>query len=288
MPIDFNDLEDHIGEDGKFNPPTKAENPQYAKKRFECVSCSGTGRWRGGVNNRGNGKCNTCHGKGFLVTSPEARSKAKQSRQDVKRRNMKANMELEVYKRVNDMAEWNGFAASLVEQHRSGKLWSVNQVAAVERMIAKVDATRAAKAKAYENAPTVDMSPIMDMFEAAIESGYKKPTYRAEGVYLKLATGANTGGLYVLNDEKEEPGRFGMQRVYEGKILNNRFHATRNTSDNILPALLAIAADPHGAAVRYGRRTGSCACCGRQLTKVDSIERGIGPVCADRWGLATG
>lgn len=32
-------------------------------------------------------------------------------------------------------------------------------------------------------------------------------------------------------------------------------------------------------AAEYGRRTGVCACCGRDLTNKESIELGIGPIC---------
>jgi hypothetical protein len=50
-------------------------------------------------------------------------------------------------------------------------------------------------------------------------------------------------------------------------------------------SLIAIAADPRGAAIDYGRETGICACCGRTLTNKESIDLGIGPICLDRWGL---
>jgi hypothetical protein len=39
------------------------------------------------------------------------------------------------------------------------------------------------------------------------------------------------------------------------------------------------------AAVRYGRQTGRCSCCGRELTNKASIDAGIGPICASKWGL---
>ena len=35
-------------------------------------------------------------------------------------------------------------------------------------------------------------------------------------------------------------------------------------------------------AMEYGKVTGRCAICGRTLTVAESIERGIGPVCAAR------
>lgn len=45
-------------------------------------------------------------------------------------------------------------------------------------------------------------------------------------------------------------------------------------------------AGPREAAIRYGKEIGKCAICHRTLTNPDSIERGIGPICADRYGWA--
>jgi hypothetical protein len=36
--------------------------------------------------------------------------------------------------------------------------------------------------------------------------------------------------------------------------------------------------------VAYGKRTGACSCCGRELTNGESIDRGIGPICAEKYG----
>jgi hypothetical protein len=45
-----------------------------------------------------------------------------------------------------------------------------------------------------------------------------------------------------------------------------------------------IAQDPVGAAERYGLEIGKCGICHRTLTNDISRARGIGPVCAERWG----
>ena len=71
----------------------------------------------------------------------------------------------------------------------------------------------------------------------------------------------NPGALYVKAIEGDE---------YLGKILGTEY------SGKPAPALVAIAADPRGEAIRYGQRTGQCSCCGRELTKDASIEAGIG------------
>lgn len=45
----------------------------------------------------------------------------------------------------------------------------------------------------------------------------------------------------------------------------------------------AIAVDPKAAMARYGHEIGRCGICGRTLTDPESIENGIGPVCAERF-----
>lgn len=48
--------------------------------------------------------------------------------------------------------------------------------------------------------------------------------------------------------------------------------------------LTAIAKDPAEASARYGAEFKRCGVCGRGLTNDESRERGIGPICAARWG----
>jgi hypothetical protein len=113
------------------------------------------------------------------------------------------------------------------------------------------------------------------MFDRAVASGYKSPKYRAEGLLISRAPdhGNNPGFLYVKEIESETYfGKIGPDMRYKGNSL-------------AIEPLAAIALDPTAAAIRYGNRTGRCACCGRELTKDESIARGIGPICAERWGL---
>lgn len=52
-----------------------------------------------------------------------------------------------------------------------------------------------------------------------------------------------------------------------------------------LPTLLReLDADPLTAAKKYGKLSGRCCSCGRDLTDPDSIEAGIGPICAGKFG----
>lgn len=60
----------------------------------------------------------------------------------------------------------------------------------------------------------------------------------------------------------------------------------QNLSRKNAQAILAKIAEagPREAAIRYGHELGHCAICNRTLTNPDSIEAGIGPVCAENVG----
>ncbi len=83
-------------------------------------------------------------------------------------------------------------------------------------------------------------------------------------------TGKNPGAIYVT-----EGG------VYLGKIING---ALVTYSDR-KQAILDTVQNPLASAVAYGRVTGNCSCCGRELSDPASIEAGIGPVCASKYGF---
>jgi hypothetical protein len=50
-------------------------------------------------------------------------------------------------------------------------------------------------------------------------------------------------------------------------------------------ALDAFEGDPTGALRAHGLATGSCGCCGLELTDPVSVERGIGPICWTKGGF---
>lgn len=55
-------------------------------------------------------------------------------------------------------------------------------------------------------------------------------------------------------------------------------------SGAVVEPLRAILADPAAASAAYGRLVGRCGVCSRRLEDEQSVERGIGPVCAQRLG----
>lgn len=260
------------------NPLEKATSKKNAPKtQFPCSECAGTGRYRGRRVHQDKAHCFACRGKGYFLTSPEFRAKTRAKAYAAKRSALETFQEAHetLLATLREYSSWNNFAADLWSQAQSKPL-TENQIAAAYRMVDKVEAGRAAKAAERAAAPKVevDLSPIRNMFETAVSGGYKKPVYRAEGLVLKRAPdhGRNPGALYVTDAESEE---------YLGKIVGTQYMGKGNAE----AALLVIAADPAGAAIKYGRRTGRCSCCGRELTKHASIDAGIGPICAEKWGL---
>jgi hypothetical protein len=80
------------------------------------------------------------------------------------------------------------------------------------------------------------------------------------------------------------PSQDGVVGKIEGGVLSlfaGRMSVAQGAE--VLAALLAIEADPERAAVLYGKASGNCAICGRDLTDPESIERGIGPICAEKF-----
>lgn len=49
-------------------------------------------------------------------------------------------------------------------------------------------------------------------------------------------------------------------------------------------ALKAIESNPQKAMIDFGKQSGSCGHCGRALSNAESLERGIGPICAGKMG----
>ncbi len=52
----------------------------------------------------------------------------------------------------------------------------------------------------------------------------------------------------------------------------------------LVEAVKVLVADPRAAAAAYGLKSKHCGMCGRELTVLESIERGIGPSCAAKAG----
>lgn len=265
-----------------------------------CWKCRGSGVYRA-PSSYGN-QCFKCGGSGKLSfkTSPEQRAKAKQ--QSLARAERKAVSSWDEFKIANKPeAEWIeqrreafGFAGAMYEAVRKyGKLTD-GQMAAVRRCVVsdqdraeKRAAAEAERAQIAATAPAVDDAPLAKIeaaFAAAKGAGIRYPKLRLDRFVFSPApaSGKNAGAIYV----KQECRAVGevYEGAYLGKIAGGRFQRVRECDEEKAAAIVAAASDPEAAAVAYGKRYGLCAVCSRDLTNAESIERGIGPVCAKRMG----
>lgn len=176
------------------------------------------------------------------------------------------------YEWIVNHADTNTFAGSLhASLHKWGRL-TERQLTAVLGAIARANIA----ANKAENAPALSVDPIEAAFDKAKAAGLARPKLRlGEFVFSPApATGKNPGAIYVKHSDG----------TYLGKVAGGRLFTGYQVSPEVERDIVSVAADPHNAAIAYGKRYGKCSVCGRALTDADSINRGIGPVCAERFG----
>jgi hypothetical protein len=117
-------------------------------------------------------------------------------------------------------------------------------------------------------------------FEAAKSKGAKRLTLRFDGINVK--PNRDNSALWVTSQSETEMGDYGMKPKYLGKVTTAGCDS--RLSDTVKEIIMGAAQDPLNAAIRYGKLSGECSCCGRELTDPRSIERGIGPICATKFG----
>lgn len=186
--------------------------------------------------------------------------------------------------------EHPAIAAWMVESAATGFEFAISLRAAVEKWGDLSVAQRKAAEKCCEmaaerkirlqnaaiTAPSVDVAKLEQAFSTAKSSGLKWPKMNLGRIVISPA-GANSrnpGALYV---KSRDDG-------YLGKVQGGQFFASRDCSDDQRDAVVELLADPQGYAEAHGKLTGNCCICSRDLTDPVSVARGIGPICASRFG----
>lgn len=246
-----------------------------------CFECSGTGIYQGTRIHQEKVHCFACKGKGWFKTSYADRLKAKQRTAERKANAQDAKQEAfieahpGVIEGLREVCGWSEFAASLLSGFEKWGSLTENQTLAAQRHLAKIAAGRAERQKEQaKKGGEVGVEAIEKLFSTAQQNGLKRPRFLTARLQISLApaTGRNAGALYVKCDGE-----------YAGKIVNGQLIATREAPKDILDLVRELAADPLETARKYGRDTGTCSCCGRELTDQASIAKGIGPVCESKW-----
>lgn len=258
----------------------KASEPR-PEDRHICLECNGTGVFPGFRVHQEKEHCFACKGKGWFKKSYADRQRKREqvaARKEKKAADAKAAwMEAHpgVIEGLKGMASWSQFAASMLEGFEKYHSLTEKQLAAAQSMIAKVAVRQAEKSQAKKaGAGEVSVAAIEAMFATAMGNGLQRPAFITERLRISLAPahGKNAGALYVKADGE-----------YAGKIAGGRLYPAYGAPKDLIDIVREVAADPIGAARLYGKKTGTCACCGRELTDPVSIENGIGPICESKW-----
>lgn len=260
-----------------------------------CKKCSGSGVFRS-YSGRVVGNCFTCKGTGkqTFKTSPEARAKNAEARARVEQRKLEET-EAKRINWINDhVDEWTwivsksrdfGFAKAMADAVMEWGSLTEKQLAAVRRCLAQDLDKEREQAEIAERAPDIAataLDKIEQAFAKAIDHDIKYPKLRLDRFLFSLVRGGrNVGAIYVKSIEKDDSG----EREYLGKIVEGRFFRAYKCDPETEAAIVAAASDPEAAAIAYGQREGSCSACGRTLTNHKSIDRAIGPICAERFGF---
>lgn len=139
---------------------------------------------------------------------------------------------------------------------------------------------KVANHKEENNNEPSQFEELFAAFEAAKSKGAKRLTLRFSGINIK--PNRDLTALWVTSQTETEVGNYGVQPKYLGKVTRNQMDS--RLSDDVKSVILEASNDPLTAAIRYGKVSGECSCCGRELTDPQSIERGIGPICATKFG----
>lgn len=261
-----------------------AHRQKGGEGRYPCPRCAGSGKYRGPRVHQPETRCFACNGRGYFKTSEKDRREARAKRQQRKVQKTEENLERfkhqhpEMAEFLLGVREWNDFARSLLDSvQKYGELTEKQHDSAM-RMKHKVEAKRREREQnRTQPAVKIELGQLLEKFETARASGLKFPKMRVAGFVINRAgdDSRNPGYLYVKRDG-----------TYIGKVSpKGEFFRGRDCTDEDVEALREIEGDVYEAAVRYGRETGKCSCCGRVLTDPASIEAGIGPICAGNWGM---
>lgn len=171
---------------------------------------------------------------------------------------------------------------------RHGDFASEAQKAFAEKLVAWSQPRAAAPVVAVAVAEGA-VARVRRLFSTAKSNGLKFPKIRLQtesGEKLVIGeAGPNSRyrGALMLTDGAP----FGSNKWY-GRIEEANLLPSGQMTPAIQALLTALGDNPERVAEAYGRLTGSCCFCGRELTDGRSVAMGYGPVCADKFGLAWG
>lgn len=249
----------------------------------DCPKCKGRGYVIIGYSYPRKAECFGCHGKGKILRAANY-EQAKAAR-DAR----KARKELEAKQAAADRmaawgeqypAEWKwilehgnsfDFAKAMYDALQQWGRLTQGQLEAVQRCVAREQAReqeRAAQASAPVDADALDVSSLKGYY--AVPNGDTRLKLRVK----HPGKDSRFHGWVFVDDG----AAYGSQQKYGSQAPGGKYRG------KVQEQLRAILADPYAAQVAYGKLTGVCGHCGRPLEDAESVARGIGPICAAKYG----
>jgi hypothetical protein len=113
--------------------------------------------------------------------------------------------------------------------------------------------------------PRTVAAPVRPQAQSDVQVPLSEGLYKVGTEVFKVRASRSSGHLYamVLTDNGDRSGSFEYAPGAMRKILPEHRMSLEDAS-------------------RFGHTFHFCVCCGRQLTRKESIERGIGPICASK------
>lgn len=167
--------------------------------------------------------------------------------------------ELALIERASQAAsdEWEvKFIGSIQDQYSRKGALSEKQWVLVERV-----------AGGTEEKPSLDLSGVPSGMYAVPQGSTRLK------IQIKHITKGKWAGWTFVSDG----AMYGQQKKYGSCKPGGNYQG------GIQEQLAAVAADPMVASAAYGHLTSSCGVCGRHLEDEESVARGIGPVCANKF-----
>ncbi len=93
---------------------------------------------------------------------------------------------------------------------------------------------------------------------------------------------AKAGHKYAMLLVVKENGTCGGCEACDGENACKRYRASWKFAQGAMKNFQSFVKMSLEDAEKFGKRFGVCMCCGRLLTNPESIERGIGPICAEK------
>ena len=179
----------------------------------------------------------------------------------------------QAYKARGDMRSYDTCCDLAAKLARFGSFASDKQESFARSLIAKVAPAAAAPA---DTQPARTYARFDNQF----------PASKLFDVMQNHST-LHVGDLKISRKNQETWSWVIWQDVCVGKLADGVatlwFSKVKSDKSALIVLINEIESDPLAAAQKYGKLSGRCCSCGRDLTDPESIERGIGPICAEKF-----